>query len=194
MGRLTRRIYKSTVGVVNTYGRRKMAGEVFSHAGATPPAGALLCNGALISRTAYANLFVAIGISYGAGDGVSTFAIPDLRGEFPRFADAGRGVDSARVVGSAQAGQNALHWHNPLVLRYPNSAAPVLGNDPLIANPNRVTSQTPGLIAFQHANYGVGSGYTERDELKEGEYPNMTRNGGNESRPRNIALLPCIYY
>ena len=44
------------------------------------PVGWLLCNGQVVSRTAYPNLFAAIGVAFGAGDGSTTFAIPDCRG------------------------------------------------------------------------------------------------------------------
>lgn len=55
------------------------AGNVFPYAGsAAPPAGYLLCNGATVSRTTYAALFAAIGTVFGAGDGVTTFAVPTI--------------------------------------------------------------------------------------------------------------------
>ena len=78
------------------------AGAVMSFAMNTAPTGWLKANGANVSRTTYANLFAAIGTTYGAGDGSTTFAVPDMRGEFPRGWDDGRGVDSGRVFGSAQ--------------------------------------------------------------------------------------------
>lgn len=78
------------------------AGAVAYFAMSTTPAGWLKANGALVSRTTYAALFAVIGTTYGAGDGVTTFALPDLRGEFLRGFDDGRGVDLARVFGSAQ--------------------------------------------------------------------------------------------
>lgn len=46
------------------------------------PDGWLLCNGAKVSRTTYANLFAAIGTTYGAGDGSTTFGLPNLDGRF----------------------------------------------------------------------------------------------------------------
>lgn len=49
-------------------------------AGAAAPAGWLLCNGTAVSRTTYSALFTAIGTAYGAGDGSTTFNLPDLRG------------------------------------------------------------------------------------------------------------------
>ena len=59
------------------------AGVILAYAGATAPNGWLLCDGTLISRTTYAALFAAISTLYGAGDGSTTFGIPDLRGRVP---------------------------------------------------------------------------------------------------------------
>lgn len=54
-------------------------GQVTQFAGASAPAGFLLCNGAAISRTTYAKLYAVIGTTYGAGDGSTTFNVPDLQ-------------------------------------------------------------------------------------------------------------------
>ncbi|WP_455027224.1 phage tail protein [Neisseria elongata] len=78
------------------------SGAVMYFAGQTAPAGWLKANGAAVSRTAYAALFAAIGTTYGAGDGSTTFNLPDLRGEFIRGWDDGRGIDRGRAFGSAQ--------------------------------------------------------------------------------------------
>ena len=105
-------------------------GSVYTFAGATVPTGWLKCNGALLSRTTYAALFAVIGTTYGAGDGSTTFALPDLRGEFVRGVDDGRGVDAGRTLGSAQAatrvirdwwsdggkGKDALAWNGSAVV------------------------------------------------------------------------------
>lgn len=56
----------------------QIPGQVILFAGARPPAGTLLCNGAAVSRTTYAALFAAIGTLYGSGDGKSTFNLPSL--------------------------------------------------------------------------------------------------------------------
>lgn len=79
------------------------AGFVGHFARSTAPAGWLKANGAAVSRTAYAALFAEIGTTYGAGDGFNTFNLPDLRGEFIRGWDDGRGVDAGRAFGSYQA-------------------------------------------------------------------------------------------
>ena len=58
------------------------AGAVIPYAGTTAPSGWLLCDGAAISRTTYSSLYTSIGTNHGAGDGVATFNIPDLRQRF----------------------------------------------------------------------------------------------------------------
>jgi microcystin-dependent protein len=78
-------------------------GAVMAFARNTPPAGWLECNGATISRTTYAALFASIGTTFGVGDGTNTFVLPDLRGEFTRGWDNGRGIDASRQFGSNQA-------------------------------------------------------------------------------------------
>lgn len=67
----------------------------------TPPEGWLRCNGADVSRTTYAALFAAVGTRFGSANG-STFRLPDLRGEFIRGWDNGRGLDPGRSFGSMQ--------------------------------------------------------------------------------------------
>lgn len=78
----------------------------------TAPDGWLVADGAVVSRSAYAALFAAIGTTFGVGDGATTFGIPDLRGEFIRGLDNGRGVDAARTLGSSQAQAIQSHSHD----------------------------------------------------------------------------------
>jgi len=87
------------------------AGNVAYTARLTPPPGWLAANGASLSRAVYASLFAAIGTTYGSVDGAS-FSLPDLRGEFIRGADSGRGVDPGRAVGTSQADELKSHAHN----------------------------------------------------------------------------------
>jgi len=58
-------------------------GGILASAESSPSSGWLLCDGAAVSRTAYAALFAAIGTTYGVGDGSTTFNVPDLRGRIP---------------------------------------------------------------------------------------------------------------
>ena len=61
---------------------RTPVGMIMPFAGNTIPNGWLLCDGALVSRSTYASLYSVIGDTYGAGDGSTTFALPDLINKF----------------------------------------------------------------------------------------------------------------
>lgn len=64
------------------------AGMVAPYAGGSAPTGWLLADGSAVSRSTYADLFAAIGTSYGAGDGSTTFNLPNLKGKLPVGRDA----------------------------------------------------------------------------------------------------------
>ena len=66
---------------------RSEVGAIKPWAAAAAPDGYLLCNGAAVSRTTYADLFAVIGTTYGAGDGSTTFAVPQLQGKMPQGYD-----------------------------------------------------------------------------------------------------------
>ena len=74
-------------------GAKIPSGVISGYAGTTPPAGWLWCNGSLYSRTTYADLFAAIGTKWSAGDGSTTFGVPDSRNRTLW------GANSASVVG-----------------------------------------------------------------------------------------------
>lgn len=78
------------------------SGSVMDYAGATLPTDWLWCDGSVISRTTYANLFTAIGTTYGAGDGSTTFALPDLRGRVSAGKD---NMDNTVGTGGGDAGR-----------------------------------------------------------------------------------------
>jgi len=83
------------------------------------PAGWLRCNGSQVSRITYADLFAVIGTTYGAGNGTTTFNLPDARGEFFRGWDDGRGIDTGRILGSWQ--EDMFKSHNHLSFGGPNA-------------------------------------------------------------------------
>lgn len=75
------------------------AGVVQAYGGTVAPSGWLMCDGSAVSRTTYAGLFGAISTIYGAGDGSTTFNVPDLRGRAVVGAGAGTGLTS-RTLGT----------------------------------------------------------------------------------------------
>ncbi|WP_448649434.1 phage tail-collar fiber domain-containing protein [Pseudomonas corrugata] len=88
-----------------------MVGMVAAFAMNSAPAGWLKCNGAAISRTTFAGLFSRLSTTYGAGDGSTTFNLPDMRGLFPRGWDDGRGIDAGRSFGTFQDMLLQSHAH-----------------------------------------------------------------------------------
>lgn len=90
---------------------RPRPGSIAMWPASTPPAGALVRNGATPSRTVYASLFAVIGTTFGVGDGATTFNVPDDRALFERGWDNGRGYDTSRVFGSEQTDDNKSHDH-----------------------------------------------------------------------------------
>lgn len=73
-------------------------GAVMAAGHGTIPTGWLLCDGSAVSRVDHSLLFAAIGTAFGAGDGSSTFNLPDLRGRTPIGAGTGSGL-TARTLG-----------------------------------------------------------------------------------------------
>lgn len=140
-------------------------GKIAHFAQSAAPEGWLKANGAAVSRTTYAALFLAIGTVYGVGDGATTFNLPDLRGEFMRGLDDGRGVDAARALGSMQMDEMKSHSH-------------IQGG-----NVWTTTNANPGITPGALSTGGRFSSGTGTDNT-----------GGAETRPRNVALLACIKY
>ena len=173
------------------------SGAVLYFAGRTAPAGWLKANGAAVSRTAYAALFAAIGTTYGAGDGRTTFNLPDLRGEFIRGWDDGRGVDAGRVFGSAQAHALQSHQHGLAMAadgagddlwfeQVPKSAFEIPKGKTAVAirdtrNLIDTTTDVPGYsAAYNIPNMATQPNLTQADYVS------------GETRPRNVALLAII--
>jgi microcystin-dependent protein len=80
-------------------------GTVMSFGGATIPLGWLLCDGSAVVRATHAELFAIIGTSFGAGDGSTTFNVPDMRGRF--ILGAGQGVGLTNRGLGASGGEEA---------------------------------------------------------------------------------------
>jgi microcystin-dependent protein len=147
------------------------------------PTGWLKCNGAAVSRTTYAALFAAIGTAAGAGDGSTTFNVPDLRGEFVRGLDDGRGVDSGRSMASAQASANLAHTHSTDSQgAHTHPVRGITGTDDGLHVTNDNSNPANGL----HGNINTSSAGAHTHTA--------LSSGGAEARPRNVALLACIKY
>ena len=152
------------------------AGAVNSFAMNSAPSGWLSCNGNAVSRTTYAALFSAIGTTYGTGDGSTTFNLPDLRGEFVRGLDNGRGVDSGRALGSAQS--HAIENITGSITNARNDLS------------DGVTASGAFSVSLGAAQFDANAGTNE--SLNISFDASRVVNTATETRPRNIALLYCI--
>jgi microcystin-dependent protein len=162
------------------------AGSVMTFAMNAAPTGWLKANGAAVSRTTYAALFTAIGTTFGSGDGSTTFNLPDLRGEFMRGWDDGRGVDSGRAFGSAQLDQMQKITGN-------HSLASTVGA--VYANAAFAGAFSYGVQSYSTSPSG-GSATSWRLTFDSALSPDarVSSTTSGETRARNIALLACIKF
>jgi microcystin-dependent protein len=91
--------HQARINALEQYASLIPVGTIVGYGSSVPPTGYLACNGATVNRVTYANLFAVIGERYGAGDGVSTFLLPDFRGRCPIGAGTGSGL-TARTTGT----------------------------------------------------------------------------------------------
>ena len=153
-------------------------GAVMPFATATPPNGWLPCDGRVVSRTTYSLLFFCIGTTFGAGDGTTTFALPDLRGYFVRGSGTNADGTASGTFGAKQADDFETHNHSV------NAGG---GKNLVSSLYSRIGS---GDIAYTlggtgGVGYGLGPNYNQK---------NTDATGGAETRPKNIALLYCIKF
>lgn len=129
----------------------------FTTLAANPP-GWIEANGALLSRNVYAELFEVFGTRYGAGNGTTTFRIPDYRGVVLRGLDNGRGLDPSRAQGSLQEDQNKRQVITPVVTQ-PVVTQPVV-TQPTVTQPtvNQPTVSGPTITHNLTVSYNNNSG------------------------------------
>jgi microcystin-dependent protein len=136
-------------------------GTIAHFASATAPDGWLPCDGGSYSAALYPALFAILGTV-----GQSAFNVPDLRGEFIRGVDNGRGVDPGRTLRSSQGQQFQDHEHEV------GSTAVYFAGTPTVSS--GTSQQAQGM------NRATGFA--------------LSGNRGTETRPRNVALLACIKF
>ena len=173
-------------------------GEPFAWFLDTPPTGAMECDGSACSRTTYADLFAKIGTRFGAGDGSTTFNLPDLRGEFLRGyshtssndPDAANRLDrgdgtTGNAIGTKQT--SAILDH-PTYLFTGNAGS-------------GVGSESGGFgTTYNGGTVQVGAGLL--DSADGGQFINGAFDSGfhtnqvsvYETRPRNVSVMYCIRY
>lgn len=152
---------------------------VLTH-GTTAEPGTVKANGALVSRIAYAKLFAKIGTTYGAGDGSTTFRLPDWRAVFFRGLDDGAGIDIGRVLGTTQG----------------DAIRNITGNTGAFFRFGDVGS-AGALFGSSYGSTPPKAGVAGTDA---GDAPRLNFDASRsvptaaENRPINVALLACIKY
>ena len=183
-----------TEKAVKEYVDNLLAGSVASFTMATPPAGWLECNGQAVSRTDYARLFALIGTRFGAGNGATTFNLPDLRDEFIR------GWNHSRALGGKEQSAFQDHHHN---FSGTYSSVYSSGHDHWDGTGSTIWTLVKRAHAFfkDKWNYEYdANGRTGWDYHSHGFTPfgtisgASTGNAATETRPQNIALMFCIKY
>jgi hypothetical protein len=131
-----------------------------------------LNSGRIVSETDWQDASKRLWTAFSSGDGSTTIRLPDLRGEFMRFFDDGRGIDVSRVLGKQQA----------------DSIGPYTGT---------FSSNVIGGIGYQ---VQAGGPFAPAADAGYGLIPqpasgNISIAGtASETRPRNAAVMPCIVY
>ena len=147
-------------------------GQVSMSAGNAIPAGWLQNNGQAVSRTTFSALFAAIGTTYGAGDGVTTFNVPNDQGRFWRsWNGTGSGIDNSRVFGSFQPDTFQGHFH---------------GLSDAWTNPGTGNNVGSGSFTCVALAFSTGAPITDGT--------NGAPRTGTETRPSNVAYLSLIKY
>ena len=151
-------------------------GTVIWFAGTTAPTGYLKCNGDAIPNGS--GTVQAVTADFSALYAIVSANVPDLRGEFIRGWDDGKGIDSGRGLRTFQSDQWKNHQH-------------VFGGDDMIASSsigNFASIGSSGNFQYDATSNPSGNGrsmYTKNSPID---------SGGTETRPRNVSLLACIKY
>lgn len=156
------------------------------------PEGWLLCDGAAISRSEYANLYKAISVCWGTGDGATTFNLPDLRGMFLRGVSGESGNDpdaGNRVVltdNGGNTGNNVGSYQGDAIRNitgsfYTSSVWP---------------SENKGFVGIEIVGAGggqSGSGWDSRSATFTFDASRIVP-VGNDNRPKNVYVTYIIKY
>lgn len=137
------------------------AGFIIPGGQSTAPQGWLLCGGQAVSRTTYAELFTAIGTTFGSGDGSTTFNVPDLRGRTVAGRDDMEGVAANRLTAGvsgitgttlgASGGSQAMQQHN-----HTATGLTVSGTN----LPSAITSLSLGTETANHTHSDAGHSHS----------------------------------
>ena len=158
------------------------------------PKGWLECNGASLIRNDFIDLFNIIGTTYGSVD-ANSFNLPDLRGEFIRCWDNGRGVDKYPTYTYGGSTTESNRQFNSNVQSYATKT--IIGSMYKISETFANYGSANGPM-WRSGGYYAGNTPNHVDSSGTGSFEfnssRVSNSSLGETRPRNIALLACIKY
>ena len=178
--------YQTTVNVP--------VGSVIWYAGSTAPAGYLKCNGDAIANGS--GTTQSITADFSALYAIVGANLPDLRGEFVRGFDDGKGTDSGRAIRSTQAEAYKEHNHPSDISVAHDVDDPGHAHDMTVRGPSDSESTA---IAGGKSDHSLTSSQPSHSEttgidIDIAATVDVNNSGSTETRPRNVALLACIKY
>ena len=174
-----------------------IVGTVAYFGRSSPPKGWLACNGASLNKVEYEDLYNIIGTTYGSADS-NSFNLPDLRGEFIRCWDNGRGVDKYPTY---TYGGSTTESNRPFNSSVQSYATKTLSGQMYKISETWAYGGGGGTGAFWKPQYG-GWNANNTPEYSDSSNSGIlnfdtslaSNSSLGETRPRNIALLICIKY
>lgn len=170
-------------------------GAIQAYGGATAPAGWLMCDGSAVSRSAYSELYAAIGTAFGEGDGSTTFNLPDLRGRTAIGSGIGTASDATeRTIGQAGGSESVtlttaqIPSHNHPV-EYAAAAAKTAGD----STANYMVGGYSGNTTITNWAFQIGN--TGGDESHENMQPYVATNYIIKAKDHSLLqanLLPML--
>jgi len=163
----------------------EVPGQITQYGGITPPSGWFECDGLLLNRTTYADLFNIISDRFGAGDGTTTFQLPDMRGQFVRGWDNGAGIDVDETTGDSREfgtlQDDTFKELEHFIANSGSSTTPATS-----ANSVTFVGRYPGGL---DSDFYVLTGTSATPDRGKSSIT-----GDKETRPTNIALMYIIKY
>ena len=153
-------------------------GEIRWFAFNTVPDGYIICNGAKVSRTTYADLFAKIGTTFGSGDGSTTFNLPDLIDKFP---------EGSRTVGT---------YKGPGLPNITGTLTYITHVDTSSINDNQPESGAFRALRFFETSLATQTTSATRwaDPSFDASRSNSIYGNSTTVQPQALTLLPCIKY